>query len=379
MRRILALLVLVALMSGAAVAQDEEPLNVGVSFSIIGDVVQAVGNERVAAFSIIPIGGDPHSYEPDPRELAVISNVDVMFVNGANFEESILEILENAGDVPFVELSACVPLSHHEDEAHEEEHNEEGHSEDVSTDASALSEMCARHAEEIEALHADADHADHSEEGDHAVERLYQACGEDGHEGEKSHSEESGDAHDHGECDPHVWSDPHNVIYWVLMIRDTLVEMDPANADYYAANASAYIEELESLVEDFILPSVESIPAEQRVLVTNHETLNYFAAEYGFEVVGTVLPSMSTVAEPSAADIAQLIDVVRERNVQAIFAENTVGTSLAEQVAAETGVQFFRLYTDSLGDPVEGPASYLDYIRTNVSTIVTALGGTPAQ
>lgn len=159
------------------------------------------------------------------------------------------------------------------------------------------------------------------------------------------------------------------------MIRDTLSALDPANAEIYADNAETYIAELTALDQDFIVPMVESIPEAQRVLLTNHETLGYFANAYGFEVIATVIPGAGTLAEPSAADLARLIDLIRAEGVSAVFAENTVGTRIAEQIAQESGAQFYTLYSDSLSD-ADGPAAtYLDYMRYNVTTIVQALGG----
>ena len=181
--------------------------------------------------------------------------------------------------------------------------------------------------------------------------------------------------HQEGGCDPHVWTDPHNVMHWTLVIRDTLTEMDPANADVYAANAAAYIEELETLTQSFIIPAVESVPESDRVLVTNHETLAYFAAQFDFEVVTTVIPGSATGAESSAAVIAEIIDVINAEGVPAIFGESTVSDAVANQIATETGATLFPLYSGSLSE-ADGPAAtYIDYMTYNVTTIVEALGG----
>ena len=110
------------------------------------------------------------------------------------------------------------------------------------------------------------------------------------------------------------------------------------------------------------------------MLLTNHETLGYFAAAYGFEIIGTVLQGGGTANEPGAAEIRDLIDTIREHHALAIFAENTVNPDLAEQIAAETGASMPVLYSDSLsdGDPA---GTYIDYMRVNVETIVQALQG----
>src|SRR5690606_22961904 len=96
--------------------------------------------------------------------------------------------------------------------------------------------------------------------------------------------------HDHGLCDPHVWSDPRSVYYWTLYIRDVLTAADPANADSYYGNAEEYLYAIDDLLRLDLEPLLEEIPAERRVLMTNHDTLSYFAEAYGFETVGFVLP-----------------------------------------------------------------------------------------
>ncbi|MEO0563756.1 MAG: zinc ABC transporter substrate-binding protein, partial [Chloroflexota bacterium] len=181
--------------------------------------------------------------------------------------------------------------------------------------------------------------------------------------------------HDHGACDPHVWMEPHNVMFWTMIVRDTLVELDPANAETYTANAAVYLETVDELVHDFIRPMVATLPEENRVLITNHDAFGYFAATNEFELLDTIIPSFSTLAQASAADVAGVIDVIREQNVPAIFAETTVSDDLAQQIADETGVQVAVLYSGSLSE-ADGPAStYVDYIQYNITTIVEALGG----
>ncbi len=112
-----------------------------------------------------------------------------------------------------------------------------------------------------------------------------------------------------------------------------------------------------------------------RVLITNHDAFGYFAARYDFEVAVTIIPSGSTLAEPSAADVAAVIDLIGEEGVPSIFSETTVSDDLAQQIADETGAEVHVLYSGSLSE-ADGPAStYVDYIRYNVTTIAEALGG----
>ncbi|MCU0496213.1 MAG: zinc ABC transporter substrate-binding protein [Anaerolineae bacterium] len=380
---------LLLLISG--VTQAQERLQVTASFSILADVARNVAGDVADVESIIPLGADPHTYSPTPADIAKVADADVVLVNGVGFEEGLLEAIENAAsEVNLIVASSCIEIlpigatrhDHEEGEAHSEE---ESHSEEEVELDPLMVARCEAHLLELDLLHdldheasatEEADDHDHEHGKIESLGRLYEIeCGEHGHEEEEADHAEDEHSHEEGACDEHVWSDPHNVIYWVLMIRDSLIAADSANAATYTANAAAYITELEELSHDFVEPMLESVPVENRVLVTNHETIGYLAAAYGYEIVGAIMPGGSTLAEPSASDLAALIDLVKEEGVIAIFAENTVNAETAQQVAAESGASFYTLYTDSLGEPGGEAGTYLDYIRYNVTTITQALGG----
>jgi len=175
-----------------------------------------------------------------------------------------------------------------------------------------------------------------------------------------------------GDLDPHVWFDPQNVLIWVENIEGKLAELDPVNAELYAAAARSYKAALRGL-DDWILEQVERIPREQRKLVTDHLFLGYFAERYGFNYLGAIFPGLSTLAEPSAGELAELIEIIRREEVRAIFVGMTVNPALAEQIAADTGVELVFLYTGSLSGP-SGPAdTYLKLMQYDVLEIVRAL------
>jgi zinc/manganese transport system substrate-binding protein len=196
--------------------------------------------------------------------------------------------------------------------------------------------------------------------------------GEGEHEGEMQPDEDA--AHAHGQFDPHVWHDVANVIVMVGNIRDALVAADPTRAELYEANAAAYVAELEAL-DASIREQVGTLPAERRKLITSHDTFGYFAAAYGFDVLGTALGSLSTEAgDPSARDIATLVTEIEEAGVPAIFAENVANPDLMESIATEAGVELAPpLYTDALGPPGSPGETYLGMMESNVTTIVDAL------
>jgi zinc/manganese transport system substrate-binding protein len=199
-------------------------------------------------------------------------------------------------------------------------------------------------------------------------------AGADEHEGE-AQAEEDG-TQGHGQFDPHVWHDVANVIIMVGNIRDALVAADPARAELYKANAAAYIAELEAL-DASVREQVGTLPPERRKLVTSHDTFGYFAAAYGFEIIGTALGSISTEAgDPSARDIATLVTEIQEAGVPAIFAENVANPDLMESIATEAGVTLApTLYTDALGAPGSPGETYIGMMQSNVTTIVDALKG----
>jgi zinc/manganese transport system substrate-binding protein len=171
--------------------------------------------------------------------------------------------------------------------------------------------------------------------------------------------------------DPHVWTDPTRLVPAVeaLGARLTDVTGDPAVPE----RAAAYAEELATLDAD-IEATLADIPDSERVLVTNHEVFAYFAARYGFDVVGAVIPSTSTRAEPSAADIDELADTIAAQGVAAIFVETSSNADLAETLADSVGdVEVVTLYTESLGEPGSDADTYLDMMRTDAGLIHDAL------
>jgi zinc/manganese transport system substrate-binding protein len=178
---------------------------------------------------------------------------------------------------------------------------------------------------------------------------------------------------EHAAGDPHTWMDPASVKIWADNIAAALSTIDPTDADVFQANADAYKAQLTEL-DTFIAGQVDAIPQANRKLVTDHEALGYFARRYGFEVVGAVIPNVSTSAEPSAADLASLVTAMRQANVKAIFVETASSDAMSRQVAAEIGypVQVLPLYHD-LGAPATGANTYLSMMRVNIETIVKGL------
>jgi ABC-type Zn uptake system ZnuABC Zn-binding protein ZnuA len=171
--------------------------------------------------------------------------------------------------------------------------------------------------------------------------------------------------------DPHWWHDPRNVVAAVERIRDALAEADPEGAAAYERNARAYAERVRALDRE-LLACYARIPRDARRLVTDHDAFAYLARRYGLEVVGTVIPSSSTRAQPSAGELAALADTIRATDVRAIFPEEALNPRVTEAVARQTGASASRkLYGDALG---EG-GTWLEMERHNADAIVAGLTG----
>jgi ABC-type Zn uptake system ZnuABC Zn-binding protein ZnuA len=152
-----------------------------------------------------------------------------------------------------------------------------------------------------------------------------------------------------------------------------LSQADPGHAEAYAANAETYIARLQDL-DTWIAAQVKQVPEDRRLVVTNHESLGYFADRYGFRVIGTILPSVSSSAESSAQGLARLVDSIKATGAVAIFLETGSNSQLARQIAQESGVKVVtELYSHSLSK-ADGPApTYIDMMRYNAMTIVNAI------
>ena len=180
------------------------------------------------------------------------------------------------------------------------------------------------------------------------------------------------DIHIDNGADPHTWTDPNNVLIWVDNIQNTLSKLDPDNGILYETNAEEYERELKSL-NIWIEEQVDQIPPASRHIITDHLQFAYFTEAYGFSQLGAIIQGYSTIAEPSAQELARLEDAIKEYGVQAIFVGNTVNPNLAERIAKDTGTRIVFLYTGSLTEDGGEADTYLDYIRYNVSAIVNAL------
>ena len=173
--------------------------------------------------------------------------------------------------------------------------------------------------------------------------------------------------------DPHMWWDLTRTQAYVARIAQALEKADPAGKTVYASNAKKYNAELTRL-DAWAKLEVATIPVARRKLVTNHDSLGYFAARYGLRIIGQVIPSLGTEQAPSAKELANLSRTIKREGIHAIFVENTLNSKLAQTLASETGASIAPpLYTDSLGTPGSSGETFIKAFRYNVTTIVKAL------
>ena len=185
--------------------------------------------------------------------------------------------------------------------------------------------------------------------------------------------EEAGSDHEHHGADPHTWLSVPNVITWTANVATVLGMRDPAHADAYQAAAATYQAELTQLDAE-LRAQIDTLPADRRKLVTDHEEFGYFAQEYGFEVVGAVVPAVSTLAAASAQDLAALQDLIRDEQVPAIFVGANVNPDLATQLAEDLGIRVVTVNISALSEPGGPIADYPTLMRTLVESVVAALG-----
>lgn len=266
------------------------------STTFLADITRNVAGDRVRVESISPLGADPHSYQPVPRDMAKITESKVLIINGLDYDQFIQPLIKNAGGTPLIVTAS------------------------------------------------------------------------DGLEARQM-KEETGET----VTDLHMWMAPTRIIKYVENIRDGLTKADPDGADVYKTNGDAYISELQEL-DTWITEQVAQIPQERRLLVTNHDSLGYFAENYGFKVIGTIVPGVSSNASPSAQQIAALIDEIKATGAPAVFLNISDNPRLADQVAKETDITVVTdLYIESLSLSDGPAATYIDMMKHNVMRIVNAL------
>jgi zinc/manganese transport system substrate-binding protein len=294
-------------------------VNVVATTTMLGDVVgQILSCAGGTVTVLMPAGTDPHDFSASSDQVAAMVTANLVVANGLGLEAGLTDAFENAAadGAKVFEVGPLVDPIEFGAGAHEEGHEEEGPEEEG-----------------------------HEEEG-----------------------------HEHGSLDPHFWFDMNRMALAAELIGAELAESTGDGA--YATCATTTAANIRT-AEAGVRTALESVPADQRILVTDHEALGYLADNYGYEIAGTVIPSGTTLAEPSSADLAALVATIKAEGVTAIFANVAQTTGLAEAVAAETGtsIKIIPLYVESLGAPDSPAATYLQMMQTNADLIASGLKG----
>jgi ABC-type Zn uptake system ZnuABC Zn-binding protein ZnuA len=303
--------------------------------SFLADITKNIAGSRLVIETLMPIGLDPHSFEPSPGDVAKIAESGILIINGSGFEEWLEDIITGANEkIIVVECSKGLE-NRIQDEGGQLNSSEQG----VQVSGSV-------------------------NEGGKDTVAVVESVQEAGAENEAGH---------HHDGDPHFWLDPNLVMVYVQNIRDALAKSDPQGKDLYNKNAEEYIDRLIEL-DTWIKEEVEIIPPDERLLVTNHESFGYYADRYGFKIIGTIIPNFSSASSPSAKEVSSLIEKIKAANVRGIFLETGSDSKIADQIAKETGINVVtELFTHSITEP-GGPApTYIEMMKFNTKTIVESL------
>jgi zinc/manganese transport system substrate-binding protein len=303
----------VVLALGPAASQAADKLKVVASFSILGDMTARIGGDKIELTTLVGPGGDAHVFEPRPADAETVAKAQLMIVNGLGFEGWLDRLVEASGSNAEIV---------------------------VATRGVETIKPAGGHGHDVRA------------------------------EGEK-HGEHANDSHDHGDLDPHAWQSVRNAISYVSNIAQALCDADPANCETYKANGAAYTAELAALDAE-IRASIDALPKDRRTVITGHDAFGYFAHTYGVTFLAP--EGVSTESEASAADVAKLIEQIKEDKASALFVETISDPRLIEQIGKDTGLTIGgTLYSDALSES-GGPApTYVDMMRYNAKTLAEAL------
>ncbi len=345
--------------------------------SIWADFVSNVACNGLADVqTIIPTGGDPHAFEPSLKDRGRMESAALIVANGLNLEEGLTDTIEAVADAgtPVFYISNHVETieygsvaSHHDDHDTHEEHEEEKHDEhedehghDEHDEHEHKDEEHDEHAHEDEHGHDEHENHEHEDHGEHEGH-------EDEHEGHDHHG------HDHGSEDPHIWFDPVRLLAVVPELSRALANNTEIPQAELNECTNKYLAQLRAIDAE-VVEILSTVQDDKRLLVTNHDALGYFANRYEFDVLGTVIPSVSTLAATSPAALQELVEVVQDTGVAAIFSETTHSSQDAQALGRETGAKVVNLYTGSLGPSGSGADTYIGFLRTNAQAIADGLG-----
>jgi len=295
---------------------DESTIKAVATTTQVADFVREVGGDKVEVSQILQPNTDPHDYEPRPSDVEAFTDADLVFRSGGHLDEWVGQLVDDSGSTAeIVDLSTDLPV-----ELLGDEHEDEGHADEA------------------------------------------------GHEG-------SAEEHAGGEIDPHWWHDPTNAEAAVVTVAKALSDANPDDGNAFEAKAAKFSSAI-GAVDDGFASCLAELPPEDRKMVTDHDAFGYLANHFDIEVVGTIIPALTTQAQPSAGELAELEDTIKAEGVKAVFPESSVSPKLSEAVASDTGASTdYVLYGDTLGPEGSGAATYLEMMESNADQIMRGLTG----
>lgn len=307
--------------------EADKKMTVVASFYPLAELSRQVGGEHVDVITMTPPGAEPHDYEPTPHDIVQLEAADIFIFNGAGqdpWAEKVAQTLKDK-NIAVINMSEHFTLIEGDIEHHDEEGVHDEHAEEVLPEA-------------------DEPHEDHQE---------------DEHVSEHPH-----------EYDPHFWLDPTLAIKETQYIRDILIKKDPEHAEDYRNNAELYTTQLSSLHFDF---QKDLSSCKLKTFITSHRAFGYLAHQYGLEQLS--IAGLSPEEEPSPQQLANLAELIKEKNIKVIFFETLVSPDLAKTLAEETGAETLVL------NPIEGLTeeevnegeNYLTLMRKNINNLKKAL------
>ena len=338
-----------------AVTTEEsvDKLSVLATTPMIAEYVRQVGNDNIDLSILMPYSADPHSFEASPQDAIKIADADIVFYVGLKYESAnLVELLENSvtsADV-LIEIGPSINPIEFSEEGHDDH---EGHGHD---DHEGHGHDDDKHKDDDDD-HDGHDHDKHKDDDDDHE-------GHDDHDGHDGH-----EGHDHGIYDPHFWFDPIRVSMAVEVIKDELVKFDTTNQSSYESAASDYVQKLEAL-DASVTAMIDTIPAENRKIITTHEALGYLEARYGIEVLTTIIPSVNSEDGITPQSLKKAIDVIEKNHIKVMFLEAESSSQYSEVIEQETGISLVSgLWVETLQEN----QSYVDWLNNNVTIIVDNL------
>jgi zinc transport system substrate-binding protein len=317
----LAVVLIVSLLAGCGTPQEpsasnangnqsqDKKLSVYTSFYPMYDFASKIGGDKIDAVNMVPAGTEPHEWEPTAADITGLEEASVFIYNGAGMEHWVEDVLESIQNDSLIAVEASKGLTLLEGHHDDEEHSEE-----------------------------------------------------------EEHSDE--DEHSHGEFDPHVWLDPMNAKAEMESIKNSFIQADPDNKDYYEANYTKYAAEFDALDKEF-RDAITSLP--NKDIIVAHQAFGYLCSAYGLNQVP--VEGLAPDSEPDPARVAEIIEFAKEHDVKVIFFEELVSPKVAEVIASAIGAKTDVLSpVEALNDEqMENGEDYFTVMRHNLEALKAAL------